>query len=67
MLLNLIYGLRASTATQTMFVVNVGQPPDMLGRTRLSVLGSGMFVRASVLAGFTCHVPLLLALRCRRA
>ncbi|GHF52711.1 EmrB/QacA subfamily drug resistance transporter [Deinococcus metalli] len=62
-LLSLIWILLAYNVTQTVFVLNVGRLSDMLGRKRLYVLGFGVFTLASLLAGFTAHVPLLIALR----
>ncbi len=62
-LLNLIWILLAYNVTQTVLVLNVGRLSDMLGRKRLYVGGFAVFTLASLLAGFTSSVPLLIALR----
>ena len=62
-LLSLIWILLAYNVTQTVFVLNVGRLSDMVGRKKLFVLGFGVFTLASLLAGFTSNVPLLIAIR----
>ncbi|WP_407540990.1 MFS transporter [Deinococcus radiomollis] len=62
-LLTLIWILLAYNVTQTVFVLNGGRLSDMYGRKRLYVLGFSVFTLASLLAGFTKNVDLLIALR----
>ncbi|WP_420593572.1 MFS transporter [Deinococcus sp.] len=62
-LLSLIWILLAYNVTQTVFVLNVGRLSDMVGRKKLFVLGFGVFTLASLLAGLTSNVPLLIAIR----
>lgn len=62
-LLNLIWILLAYNVTQTVLVLNVGRLSDMYGRKRLYTAGFALFTLASLLAGFTANVPLLIALR----
>lgn len=62
-LLSLIWILLAYNVTQTVFVLNGGRLSDMYGRKRLYVLGFSVFTLASLLAGFTHNVNLLIALR----
>jgi EmrB/QacA subfamily drug resistance transporter len=62
-LLTLIWILLAYNVTQTVFVLNGGRLSDMYGRKRLYVLGFSVFTLASLLAGFTHNVNLLIALR----
>ena len=62
-LLPLIWILLAYNVTQTVFVLNGGRLSDMYGRKRLYVLGFSVFTLASLLAGFTHDVNLLIALR----
>ncbi|MFC4455887.1 MFS transporter [Deinococcus sonorensis] len=62
-LLSLIWILLAYNVTQTVFVLNGGRLSDMYGRKRLYVMGFSVFTLASLLAGFTKNVDLLIALR----
>ncbi|GGR14978.1 MFS transporter [Deinococcus ruber] len=62
-LLSIIWVLLAYSVTQTVFVLNGGRLSDMYGRKRLYVLGFSVFTVASLLAGFTHSVNLLIALR----
>lgn len=62
-LLNLIWVLLAYNVAQTVLVLNVGRLGDMYGRKRLYVAGFAVFTLASLLAGFTGNVALLIALR----
>ncbi len=62
-LLSLIWILLAYNVTQTVLVLNVGRLSDMYGRKRLFTIGFAIFTLASLLAGFTSNVGLLIALR----
>ncbi|WP_425146422.1 MFS transporter [Deinococcus sp.] len=62
-LLSIIWVLLAYSVTQTVFVLNGGRLSDMYGRKRLYVLGFSVFTLASLLAGFTHNVDVLIALR----
>ena len=62
-LLAIIWVLLAYSVTQTVFVLSGGRLSDMYGRKRLYVLGFSVFTLASLLAGFTHSVTLLIALR----